>query len=141
MRRQKQRFAHNPAQGSFGDCLRTAIACVLDLDRDEVPHFNDGSSDTEKCGERANAWLASHELVLIAVPYPGEMPMAELLAQQEILNPGIHFLLSGMSRTGVNHCVVATSKGIDWDPSLADAGIIGPCDDGNWWLDFFGKRV
>ena len=42
MRPQQQKFKHDPANGSYGDCFRTALACILDLDRDEVPHFNEG---------------------------------------------------------------------------------------------------
>jgi len=43
MRPQKQKFAHKPDEGVFGDCFRTALAAILDLDRDDVPHFNEGA--------------------------------------------------------------------------------------------------
>jgi len=30
---------HNPESGIFGDCQRTAIACLLDKHPSDVPHF------------------------------------------------------------------------------------------------------
>lgn len=32
MKYNKQLFRHHPEQGIFGDCHRTAIACMLDLE-------------------------------------------------------------------------------------------------------------
>lgn len=39
MRRQKQRYLHEPENFQYGDCHRTAIACLLDLRVWEAPHF------------------------------------------------------------------------------------------------------
>jgi hypothetical protein len=34
----------------------------------------------------------------------------------------------------VNHTVVCRGGRIEWDPSMDDAGIVGPCDDGFYWV-------
>lgn len=38
----KQLYGHNPDQGIFGDCFRTALGCLLNLPPEKVPHFYDG---------------------------------------------------------------------------------------------------
>ena len=40
---QTQLNKHDPANGVYGDCGRTVIACLLDLHPSEVPHFWDGN--------------------------------------------------------------------------------------------------
>lgn len=42
MKFHKQRFLSDKANGIFVDCMRTAIACILDLEMDDVPHFLEG---------------------------------------------------------------------------------------------------
>ena len=39
--RQYQAFPHRPQDGVQGDCYRTAVACVLGVERDSVPHTHD----------------------------------------------------------------------------------------------------
>jgi hypothetical protein len=45
-------------------------------------------------------------------------------------------MLSGRSRTGVNHVVVCQGGQIVCDTSLNDSGIVGRCDDGYHWVAF-----
>ena len=66
--------------------------------------------------------------------------MPELLQFMAVNNPGLYYLLSGTSRTGCNHTVVALDDQIVWDPSLSDSGIIGPCDDGYYWIKLYIPR-
>ncbi len=40
-----QRNHHDPANGIYGDCHRAAIASLLELPMDDVPHFCDADSD------------------------------------------------------------------------------------------------
>lgn len=143
MKPQKQLYRHNPEQGVYGDCHRTAIAIVLDLDAEDVPHFMDGNFYRKGGGPKANdlfeAWLNERGIATISFPFPGES-LARVLDTIAACNPLSKpaFLLLGTSRTGVNHCVVACDGEIVCDPSLDDAGIIGPCDDGHYWVTFFG---
>ena len=44
----KQLNRHRPEEGVFGDCYRTAIACLLDLRPQDVPHVADTSTMAEQ---------------------------------------------------------------------------------------------
>ena len=149
MKPQKQLFRHRPAEGIFGDCHRTAIACVLDMDAKDVPHFMDGSpgksdgpGETEKANDandRVEAWLNERGIATINMAFDGKMPLQDILSTVANINRSRPvFILGGMSRNGVNHSVVCCDGEIVCDPSLDDSGIVGPCDDGWWWLTFFG---
>lgn len=46
-------------------------------------------------------------------------------------------LLGGESQTGVNHTVVICPDGSIWNPTHGDPEIVGPCDDGFYWITFF----
>lgn len=143
MIQQKQLFLHDPTNGVYGDCFRTVIASLLDLPAAEAPHFNadTGAFDMAEQDRLMNAWLAERKLSQVCVPFDGGFPLAELLAMMERLNPGVRFMLTGQSRTGCNHCVICLAGEIEWDPSQTDAGIIGPADDGNWWVTYLGAKV
>lgn len=136
----KQRFRHDPAGGVFGDCHRAAIASVLDLPLDEVPHFAADNPDGASFERRAKDWLRSRGLVPINVAYSGDdMPL--MFRSVKSMNPGVYYLLGGRSRTGVNHTVVCLDDAIVHDPSPTEAGVVGPCDDGFYWLTFFGTAA
>ena len=63
--------------------------------------------------------------------------MHAVLATIGYCNPGIVYLLSGYSRTGCAHAVVCRDDKIVHDPSLTDAGIVGPHPDtGFFWISF-----
>jgi hypothetical protein len=54
---------HAPAQGIYGDCLRTCIGCLLNLAPADVPHFLHDNSDDWL--QRLNAWLAPRGLTYL----------------------------------------------------------------------------
>jgi len=137
----KQLFRHRPLEGQIGDCHRTAIACLLDLEPETVPHF--GLSDFDKEGRitkheqttEADAWLRERGMLCVHLAYP--LPeLADVLAWVGASNPNVYWLLGGASKIGVNHTVIARGRSIAWDPSLDDSGIVGPCDDGYFWASF-----
>jgi hypothetical protein len=143
MKVQKQLNRHRPDEGIFGDCHRTAIACVLDMDAKDVPHFMDGKHDCEAdASHRAvEAWLNERGLTHINVLFPGETSFDLVLQSVKNSNPngGPHvFILGGRSRNNVNHSVVCCDGEIVCDPSIDSSGIVGPMDDGYWWVTFFG---
>jgi hypothetical protein len=37
---------------------------------------------------------------------------------------------------GTAHVVIALNDAIVWDPALDDSGIVGPADDGYYWIEF-----
>jgi hypothetical protein len=132
----KQRYRHQPGKGIYGDCHRAAIASILELPLDDVPHFGDGGPDADEFERRTQAWLRTRGIVGIQVPYSGDL--GHMFRCIKALNPGVYYLLGGESRTGVNHTVVCLNDEIVHDPSLNESGIIGPCDDGYYWVTYFG---
>jgi len=136
----KQLYRHKPEEGQIGDCHRTAIACLLDMEPEAVPHFGlsdfDGSGRITKHTQtaEADAWLAEQGFAQVHVIYGGELE--NVLASLGAMNPKAFYLLGGRSRTGVNHTVIGCGGRIAWDPSQTDSGIVGPCSDGYFWITF-----
>lgn len=132
----KQQFRHRPEEGIFGDCYRTAIACILGCNPLDLPH------EHRKLGGEAfhklyDGWLNDRGIERISVPFPGDgLSVEQALALPKHWNPHLPCIFSGTSRTGVNHSVVCWRDEIFCDPSLTDAGIIGPCNDGYYWVDW-----
>lgn len=138
----KQLFRHNPPH-TYGDCHRAAIACILNMRPQDVPHFMDGKPDNAPAPEahaHVEFWLNRRGLTQITVCYAGG-ELRDLLITVGNHNPGVAFILGGQSRIGVNHSVVCCNGEIVCDPSLDESGIVGPCDDGYWWVTFFGARI
>lgn len=140
MKPQKQLFRHQPADGVFGDCHRTAIAIVLDLEAKDVPHFMDGGQAAEAAHKACEAWLNARGISTITMLFDGATLLKDILSTVAGVNRHSKptYLLLGTSRSRVNHCVVCCAGRIVCDPSLDDSGIIGPCEDGYYWLTFFG---
>lgn len=132
----KQKFRHDPANGVYGDCYRTAVACCLGLDRDAVPHVYHDGCDGEEGERRMTTFLRSVGVVKIDILYQGGISV--ILPAVGHMNPGVYHLLCGKSRNGVGHCVVCRDGKIVHDPALDDSGIVAPADDGLYWIVFFG---
>lgn len=133
----KQMFRHAPERGEYGDCDRTTIACLLDLRPVEVPHW--GHPDVvpkDKWNEAKTKWLAAKGYSLANFLFGEETGLENILMTMKNINPGLFYLLSGESATGVNHVVVCLNDKIVHDPSLDNSGIVGPCDDGYFWVQF-----
>lgn len=140
----KQLFAHDPANGIYGDCFRTAVACLLDVDPTDLPHRHE-KIDGAAQDAMVNAWLADHGLCLIIHPYWGTGPHALTLRKaldvSSYYHPGVHYLFSGISDRGNDHVVVARDAAIVHDPSRLPGGIVGPCSDGFWWANYIGRKL
>lgn len=135
----KQRNHHRPDEGVYGDCHRAAIASILELPIDDVPHFCDPTQYPTDWVKHERAWLLARGLVQITAIYAGELQ--DVLYSVSQLNPDTYCILGGTSRTGCGHSVVAFNGEIVHDPSLTDAGIVGPMDDGYYWVTFFGAAI
>lgn len=131
---QKQLSRHLPHEGIIGDCWRTTIACLLDLQPCQVPHFCDGErwNDTIAANSATRTWLRRRGLDFIEYAMAGDL--TDVLRSVGACNPSLYYLLGGTSRTGVNHSVICRDDCIVWDPSITDAGIVGPMDDGYYWI-------
>ena len=144
MKPQKQAFLHEPDKGIYGDCYRTVMACLLDMDRDEIPHSHEGWAEFKEANAQWQAmrgFLAERGLREVVIPLLGTMPIDDVLACMSNSNPGLHWLLLGTSRSGVSHVVICRDGEIVWDPSIVDSGITGPASDGNWWVSFLGRDL
>ena len=130
MLKHKQKFKHDPENNIWGDCGRTAIACMLDIEVDDVPHFGAGGPSNEEFARQQNDWLQSeHCLRMITVVYASDgLTLDALLEHIEEQNPGLMFFLIGTSRNGVCHVVICSGGRIVHDPSPEDSGIVGPHD-------------
>ena len=137
----KQLNLHRPEESIKGDCWRTALACLLDMEPAEVPHFYGSAEDPEEVDRLTDAFLAPRGLRILTMAMPGEMPLEQALAWVGCWNPGLHHLLSGTSRNGTSHVVIARDGAIVHDTARDDSGIAGPTDTGWWWVQFLGARL
>lgn len=136
----KQTIKHDPARGLYGDCYRTAIASLLDLPPESVPHFCDGpETKGDDVTGRAREWLAGRGLSLVRLPlFCSDVgPVFELMGE---CNPGALYLLTGQSPRGFNHVVVCRGGKLAHDPSQEGGGLVGPCDDGAFWVEIIGRN-
>ena len=141
MKPQKQAFLHNPEAGVYGDCWRTAIACLLDMDRDSVPHFYAGGDSGEQIDE-TNTWLNERGMMLVQIPLPPDFQLSHL-GELGWIPKDAHILLSGKSPRGTSHVVIANGNGeIAFDPAIPGGGLIGPDDEtGCYWVGIIAKRT
>lgn len=135
----KQRNLHKPHDGIYGDCHRAAIASILELSLDDVPHFCDLTLFPSDWVLHERKWLHARGLTTITQVYEGRLE--DVLNSVGGLNPDTYYILGGTSKTGCGHSVVACNGEIVHDPSLTDAGIIGPMSDGWYWVTFFGVSI
>lgn len=134
MKFQKQAFHHKPEAGQYGDCHRTVIACLLNLDRDSVPNFgvHYGTPGAFQAAEKE--FLKSQGLGSVSVAYTGTLE--EILNAMEWMSPKAYYILGGTSKNGLGHSVIGLGNRIIWDPSLDDSGIVGPMEGNVYWITF-----
>lgn len=134
----EQLIQHDPKNGQYGDCFRTAIACLLDIEPESVPHFcENGGNAEDGAFKNADEWLRErHGLCLAAVPMVGEIEVKDALKHAGFWLRDCHYLLVGQSKTGCNHNVICKNGKVVHDPAPTKPGIIGPCDDSFYWINF-----
>lgn len=139
----KQRNRHRPDEGIYGDCWRTALACLLDREPEGVPHFLDGDPPDDELDAAVSAWLDAEGLVIHSVHSGGDgQDRDSFIEAISWANPGLHWVLVGASANGVAHTVICLDGEIVWDPALDDAGIVGPHpDSGHWVAEFLARRL
>lgn len=138
----KQRNRHNPENGVYGDCHRAALASLLDLQLDDVPHFMHGlgPDDGETFNRAQEVFLRTRGLTPIVFAISADT-LDIVLEQCEIWNPGVYYLLGGESANDCGHTVVAGCGKIVHDPSRDNVGIIGPMKDGYYWITYIGSAA
>lgn len=137
----KGEFKHSPSLGIYGDCHRAAIASALNLPLSEVPHFLADNCGVEEFCKRERDFLATLGIVTATVPFTlpsdGAFTLQDLIKSFAFHAGGAYLLLGGTSVTGVNHTVVICPDATIWNPTIGDPEIVGPCDDGFYWITFF----
>ncbi|MCW2764008.1 MAG: hypothetical protein JWR85_4209 [Marmoricola sp.] len=128
----KQLFRHKPPE-TYGDCARTVYACMLDIQPADVPHFGELYWDKPEEWRKAELdWFNSQGYQLLTLAYSDKLE--NIHGSIATLNPNVYYMLSGTSRNECNHLVICRNGEIVHDPAQDDSGIIGPCDDGYYWI-------
>lgn len=136
---QKQLYRHDPANGVYGDCARTALACMLDLPVELVPHFAAKYwNDPEMWCQAVQEYLVQHDLYSVVVHY--DASPADTMRAFGACNPGMYYLLSGRSRGGTDHVVICLDDKIYWDPAQNDSGIVDRGSSGFCTIELFVPR-
>ena len=129
----KQLNYHNPEEGIYGDCYRTCIACILNLQPKTVPNFAQLYwDDNEKWDEENRKWLKERNLGIASIAFQQEL--SSLLEDLKKFND-IYFILTGRSRNNTNHAVVCYNGKIIHDPSIDNSGIIDYATDGYYHIE------
>lgn len=92
--------------GVYGNCLQAAVATMLGLHLDAVPHF----AAFEFYDEALRLWMRGRGLGVVRQPV-SEVPLDDWC------------LIGGLSPRGVKHVVVASEGHIYWDPHPSRAGL------------------
>ena len=137
-----QTVPHNPPH-SFGDCHRTAIACILDIPPDRIPHIAGVMN--------GKAWLrnmndALHPLgyQIASISFSGCIQRAELMAMMQSLNPTVYYILIGVNKREVRHAVVCRGGSVAHDTNASSEGVVSPVYDDDlkdyfWIIHFLVK--
>lgn len=138
---QLQKYRFRNAENIPGDCHRTCIAMILDMDRDDVPHFmadvsydhEKGGPEWEAAGKLEDAWLRTQGLIAVAIPFAGDAQLSDIVSMFHNMNPNAAAILGCTSENGVNHSVVMYGGKI-YNPTGQQGTIKGPMKDGLWWI-------
>lgn len=137
---QKQLIGHDPEDDRWGDCYRTCVAVIMGVNAADVPHFCDGGADDG--AQRCRDWLAQFSMSHWTGYYPTACTLEDILRTNEVLNPGVPYILTAQGPRGCNHSVVVMDGEVICDPYTGgpnpDALIgpaIGPEGQCFWWVE------
>ena len=136
----KQTVPHIPEEGSYGDCYRACLASILELPTEEVSHFMwDGCEDTIEVRSRINSFLSKYNAISVAVPFDSttDKPIRELMKE---CNPGVYYILTGISVNNVPHSVVCYEDTIVNDPAPEPIKFREHTKDDRFWAHFVCRK-
>ena len=139
MKFHKQLNKHDPENGVFGDCYRTAIACILDKYPSEVIHVYD-LDDLSLQNEKMKEYLDGLGLRLLHTAYRFKT-FKNALKIGEYNIGEMYWILSGASSRGVNHSIVCYKDEAIHDPHPSDDFLCAPCDDGYWHVEIIVRPL
>lgn len=144
----KQLFRHEPDKMQFGDCHRTALACLLNIPPEDSPHFigeyerrealkaQGLEMETYIWQDEQAEWLSSLGYCTADVAFDGTVGVDQLFSFMRARNPEIYYMLGGTSPRGTNHSVVCYGGQWEWDPHPDGGFLVGPLDNGVWEITF-----
>ena len=132
MHKVQQAILHDPENGLYGDCMRAAVASVLDLKLEEVPHC---CGTSEKCKgtkwlEELQAFLFKRGLFYVEVT----MESAEFIRKNFLVDKFYHIITGPSPRGNGYHAVVGCNGEIVWDPHPSQEGLKPQSADSVWYL-------
>lgn len=140
MRFYKQRVMHDPENGKYGDCYRTCLASLLDVDPSRIPNFmSRPERPHRKTWRLVNKWLKwRHGLMTVNIPFPVEdgCTAEEKIAAICIMWRDMKLIVSGESPRGFQHSAIYQNGKLLHDPAVLSGGIVAPGEDGLIWVDF-----
>ncbi len=115
-----QNTKHNPPE-SYGDCMRTCIACLIDRDPATVPNWFDPSQICEGYNSWAamDEWLSDVGYVMAKIDVAGDLESLQKYMQS--MNPGILYILAGDG-----HAIIMSGGKVLHDPSWLSLGVKEP---------------
>lgn len=102
---------HKPDEGKYGDCLRACVATILELPRENVPHFYGGGVDEVEATKAFNTFLSGRGLTSVHVKQEG-LTVDDIIGLAGDMFVDIH----GVALNG-DHAVVVKNGSIVWNPS------------------------
>lgn len=138
---------HKPDEGKNGDCLRACVATILDLGREEVPHFAADIKPGEDgwlALDRLTVFLRQRKMVPLFFAYNGGHPASydEILKQVAHFNGDAHAILLCGARGGTDHAVIVKGGAVVHDPGWGGKqSSYDPTSEGYYGFIFFGALV
>ena len=123
--RHHQSVRHDPSKGQGGDCFQTAIACVLGVDKSELPEMNGPEFDAEKQIATADAFLRTKGYRIIELTIVSSSIDAALQWAGEASPDTVYIMTGGTSR-GTCHSVLCKGSSFLHDPLPDGNFLIGP---------------
>ncbi len=127
------RVKHDPDNEQYGDCIRAALATILDLDTEAVPHFAHDNPPAPEVVRRMREYLAPMGLTIFGVAFPGDgVSRDELLEYIGRENPEAAGLLFGRTVEDHEHVVVIQHGRVVHNPAWVGCSVVAPGEDGHW---------
>jgi hypothetical protein len=139
MKPQTQEFPqHDPENGVFGDCLRAALASILELGLRQVPHFvKKHWDDDEACEQAVNQFLSKRGFLKLHLPYEPYLEFLE--GQAQITGADCYHLMFGFDYDGNPHACVGLNGQMIHDPHPMRRGFANPPSE--WEIGLMVSRM
>lgn len=131
-----QLINNDPENGQYGDCYRTCIASILEIEPEKVPHFYQTGEPGSL--EKVRDWLYKYDCYLIDVAFRNNN-IIELLRMLNSSYRNIYCIISGQSDRGYDHACVLYNGEIIHDPHPSKKGINRPCSTGYYHVEAIVK--